>query len=127
MSQHTERHIMTIKNENLNELIQTASDEGKGRGAIEGYLQFQHGLSVNESKALLNEVLGETSTISADWSETITFIRKNYGTVEKKELIEGMMKLKGGTKASMNHAYNYIKFAQEYAAQEVVASTEEEA
>jgi len=103
----------------INKLIISSNESGKTRGSIEGYISFTYDIEMSKAKLMVQEVLGKSDAASATWTETIAFIRKNYGKMEKKELIEGMMAIKGGTYTSMNHAYNYIKFAQEYAAQEV--------
>ena len=109
---------MTTKANMIKE-IQDFNSQGKTKAQIEGYLSFTYDMKVKECKDLVQEVLGKGSIGSADWSETITYIRENYGKISKAELIEGMMRISGGAKSSMNHAYNYIKFAQEFAKQEV--------
>jgi ribosomal protein L19E len=108
-------NIEKIKNE-----IKKFHEEGKTKGAIEGYLKFTYDFSTKDAKNLVSEVVGKTTNNNkTSWEETIRFIRKNYGKMEKKQLIEEMMKIKGGSYSSMNHAYNYIKFAMEFAKQEV--------
>jgi len=109
------------------QLIKTIGEfdkSGKTKAQIEGWLMFEHSYTVNKSKELVQEVLGKGSTDGANWTEVIAYIRESYGHVEKKELIENMCRIKNAKYSSMNHAYNYIKFAQEYAAQEVANITE---
>lgn len=112
-----------MSNQNLENQIKKFYENGKTRGAIEGWLQFEHDLSTNESKALVQKVLGVNKKSSSNWEPVIKVIRENYGKVSKKELIEKMMKASGGKYSSMNHAYNYIRFAQEYARQELEAKS----
>ncbi len=106
----------------INELIKSSYKSGKTRGSIEGYISFTYKIENTKAKLMVQDVIGKSDTSNSSWAETITYIRKNYGTISKKELINGMMATKGGTYASMNHTYNYIKFAIEYANQEVVAA-----
>jgi hypothetical protein len=111
---------MTVQNEKvIVDFIKKANEEGKTRGAIEGYLQFKYELSTNEAKELVQKVLGKSSRGSQDLSKVVKVVRENYGKISKSELIEKMMEVSGGTKSSMTHMYNYIKFAQEYANQEL--------
>jgi hypothetical protein len=105
--------------EKIKENIKKFYDEKKSKSAIEGYLQFEYNMSSTSAKKLVREVLGKSTSNTTSWEETIRFIRKNYGKLEKKQLIEEMMKIKGGSYSSMNHAYNYIKFAIEFARQEL--------
>lgn len=116
---------MTTKTEttkkDLIAVINEANEKGKTRGSIEGYLQYQYDMSGSDAKELVQEVLGKNETSGADWTEVIAFIRENYGKMDKKELLENMCTIKGAKMSSMNHAYNYIKFAQEFARQEVEA------
>ena len=109
---------MTTKEQMMTE-ITSHNKNGKTKAQIEGYLSFTYDMKVKECKDLVQEVLGKGPTGSANWEKTVTYIRKNYGKISKNDLIEGMMKMSGGQKSSMNHAYNYIKFAQEYSRQEV--------
>jgi len=113
---------MTTKAQ-LIETINEFNKNGKTKAQIEGWLMFEHSYTVNKSKELVQEILGKGSTDGANWAETIEFIRKNYGVMDKKELINGMCEIKGAKFSSMNHAYNYIKFAQEFAKQEVAKET----
>jgi len=104
-------------------VIREAHDKGKTRGAIEGFLQFEYDLSVNEAKNMVQAVLGKSARSGGtDLSKVVKVVRENYGKVSKKELIEKMVKATGGAYSSMNHMYNYIRFAQEYAKQELEAS-----
>ena len=112
---------MTTKTQ-LIDIIKEANENGKTKAQIEGHLQWEYGKTVNQSKALVQEVLGKSNIEGTDWSEVITYIRENFGKVDKKELIENMVMIKGAKYSSMNHAYNYIRFAQEYARQEVEAA-----
>lgn len=118
--------MTTITAANEAKLIKTISEydkNGKTKAQIEGWLMFEHSYTVNQSKALVQKVLGKGSIDGANWEEVIAYIREAYGNVEKKELIENMCRIKGAKYSSMNHAYNYIKFAQEYAKQEVANIT----
>jgi len=103
--------------------IKKFHESGKTKMAIEGWLQFEHGMSVNEARALTKEALGSKRKATSNWEPVIKVIRENYGKVSKQELIELMMEASGGKYSSMNHAYNYIKFAQEYARQELEAKS----
>ena len=105
--------------ENIKKEIKKFYEEGKGKGAIEGYLKFTYDFSSTKAKELVQETLGKTVNNTSSWEETIKYIRENYGKKTKQELIQGMMEIKGGSYSSMNHAYNYIKFAMEFAKQEV--------
>lgn len=106
----------------IKEQITQLNESGATRAKIEGYLLFEHNYSVNEAKALVQEVLGKSARAGATLEPVVKYIRDNYGKVEKQELIKGMCEVTGGMPSSMNHMYNYIRFAQEYANQEVAAS-----
>lgn len=109
------------KQEIISEL-QTRASNGHTRAKLEAYLLLEHDCSVNESKALCKEALGSGASRTVDLSEVVAYVRANYGTLSKKELIAGMCEVTGGTYSSENHRYNYIKFAIEFAKQEVEAS-----
>lgn len=113
-----------MSDQNLVPEIQAMAENGKNRGQIEGWLKYMHDMSNKEAKTLLEEALGKTSASTADWEATIRYIRENYGRLSKADLVEGMMEVKGAKESSMVHAYTYIKFAQEYARQEVEAALE---
>lgn len=100
--------------------IKDLHEDKKTRGYIESFLVIQCDMTPKDAKVLVQNVLGKNKTGSANWGPTITFIRENL-TMDKKDLIQGMMEKKEAKESSMNHAYNYIKFAQEYARQEVEA------
>ncbi len=107
----------------LSETIVTMNEDGASRAKIEGFLMYKHDMTVSGSKKLVQEVLGKSTSTASDWAPVIAYVRKNYGKVEKKDLITEMCKIKGAQFSSMNHAYNYIKFAMEYARQEVEAAS----
>ena len=115
MTTKTKAELMTT--------ISELNENGKSKAQIEGWLMFEYDYTVNQSKSLVQEVLGKSNIDGSNWSEVIAYIREAYGKVEKKELIENMCRIKGAKYSSMNHAYNYIKFAKEYAAQEVANIT----
>ena len=115
---------MTTINKTYDAKIAEYSANGKTKAAIEGWLQFEHNLSVNESKSAVQRVLGKGATNKGDWSQIVTYVRENYGKIDKKDLIAGMCEVSGQKTSSMNHAYNYIKFAIEYARQELEAIEE---
>ncbi len=112
---------MTSTNE-LTKSIVEMNESGASRAKIEGFLLYAHDMSVNEAKDLVQKTLGKSTSTSSDWSETIEFIRKNFGKMDKKDLINGMCEIKNAKFSSMTHAYNYIRFAQEFARQEVEAT-----
>lgn len=111
MTTKTKAELMTT--------ISEFNENGKTKAQIEGWLMFEHSYTVNQSKSLVQEVLGKGNIGGSDWGEVIAYIRESYGKVEKAELIENMCRIKGAKYSSMNHAYNYIKFAKEFARQEV--------
>ena len=113
---------MTTTSE-LMSTIEVMSENGCTKAKIEGFLMYEHDYTVNKSKELVQKVLGKSTTNGSDWSATIEYIRENFGKIDKKELITGMCEIKNAKYSSMNHAYNYIRFAQEYAAQEVAKVT----
>lgn len=95
------------------------NESGKTKAQIEGYLMYMKELSVNESKKIVQEVLGKSMPNSKKHEEVVTYIRHNFGKIDKQDLIKGMCEISGGKPSSMNHMYNYIRFAQEYARQEI--------
>ena len=112
-----------MANTNIANLITKLAGEGKSKAAIEGKLICDHNFTVNKAKAEVQAVLGKGSSGGAEWHEdVVAFIRQNYGKISKADLIAGMCDISGQKQSSMNHCYNYIKFAQEYARQEVEAS-----
>lgn len=115
---------MTVSIKTTATIITSAYEAGKSKSAIEGHLQYEYGLSVNEAKKRVQKVLGKSAVTNSDWSETIQEIRKSFGKIDKKDLIDRMCAVKNAKFSSMNHAYNYIRFAQEYARQEVEAYKE---
>lgn len=106
---------------NPEDVVKELHDGKRSKGYIESFLVIQHDMTPKDAKNLVQNVLGKNTTGGADWESTIEFIRTNYESMDKADLIEGMMEKKNGKKSSMNHAFNYIKFAQEYARQEVEA------
>lgn len=99
-------------------------NKGEPLGKIEGYLRFIEDMSTNGAKDFLKEVRVELghdigSGATADWSETVEFLRANVDKLEKKELINGMCEINGKTYNTNQHAYNYIHMAQEWARQAV--------
>lgn len=101
----------------LEEEIVRRNEEGHTRAKIEAYLILEHDYSTNEAKAAVQGVLGRSGRDSQSLEKVVRFIRQNYGTMSKQELIEGMCEVTGGKFSSMNHMYNYIRLAQEYARQ----------
>jgi hypothetical protein len=100
-------------------------ESGKNKGQVEGFLRFQHDLSVNDAKKVVARVCEAnnigTSHGTADHSETVAYLRANYGKIDKKELIEGMCEVNGKTYKTNQHAYNYIAMMIEWARQEAEA------
>lgn len=115
---------MNASTKEVTTFITEASENGKTRSAIEGYLQFKHEMSVNEAKAAVQEVLGKSVRSSATHEAVVAYVRKNYGKLDKADLLDGMVAVTGGKLSSANHMYNYIRFAQEYSRQEVAAALE---
>jgi len=122
MTTTTKTENTTPTHEELVKTITELSDSGKTKAQCEGFLAYVHDFSVNDAKTLVQGVLGKGGTDGADWGPVIEFIRANYGSMDKKDILAKMCDIKGAKMSSMNHAYNYIKFAQEYARQEVKAS-----
>jgi hypothetical protein len=110
------------KTHEIEAFIKKANEDGKTRGAIEGYLQFEYDMSTNDAKAKVQEVLGKSTRSSQDLAKVVQVVRENYNKVDKQTLIAKMMEASGGTESSMSHMYNYIKFAIEFAKQECEAN-----
>lgn len=111
-------------NTKIYEAIVELHNEGKNKGQIEGFLRYAHDLSVNQAKASIKEVFeteGWTAvgTSSADHTETITFLRENYGKMAKKDLINEMCEINGKTYKTNEHAYVYIPMMIEWSKQEL--------
>lgn len=100
-------------------VITTMDAEGMTRAVIEGRIMYEARKSVNEAKKLVQDTLGRSGRDSVSLEKVVRYIRQNYGKLSKQELIEGMCEVTGGKFSSMNHMYNYIKLAQEYARQAV--------
>lgn len=110
--------------ENVHAEIVKMLNAGESLGKIEGMLKFLHDYTTNGAKAAVAEVREELGIqggghTTADWSDTVAYLRAKYGTIGKKELIQGMCEINGKTYATNNHAYNYIAMAQEWASQEL--------
>lgn len=99
-------------------------NKGATKGKIEAFAMYTMDTSTNEAKQYAAEVFAKagkplnTRGDGTDWSATVAYLRKNYGKLPKKELIEGMCKVNGKKYSSNQHAYNYIAMAQEWAKQE---------
>lgn len=115
---------MTAMTKEVTALITSASEEGKTRAAIEGHLQYAHGMSVNQAKTAVQTVLGKSVRAAATHTAVVEYVRKNYGKLDKADLLDGMVAVTGGKLSSANHMYNYIRFAIEYSRQEVEAALE---
>ena len=105
--------------EDVAKIITAMDEEGKTRAVIEGRIMYEAAKSVNETKKLVQDTLGRSGRDSVSLEKVVRYIRDNYGKLSKQELIEGMCEVTGGKFSSMNHMYNYIRLAQEYARQEV--------
>lgn len=102
------------------ELIESGATKGK----VEGFMKYMYDASTNEAKewsAKAFEQCGMSPNAysHADHAETVTYLRENYGKIEKKALINGMCEVNGKTYKTNQHAYNYIAMMIEWAKQEV--------
>jgi len=112
-----------------NEMMQQAIEMVEGgatKAKVEGFLIYMHDCSVNEAKTLAAKAfekcgISTNAYSKAGWTETVKFLRENYGKLGKKELINGMCEVNGKTYKTNQHAYNYIAMAIEWAKQEVEA------
>lgn len=96
---------------------------GKNKGQIHGFLMFEYNYSTNQSKDMIKNVYDKegwsNSVTTSDYSDTVKYLRANYGKVDKKTLIQEMCNINGKKYSSNQHAYNYISMAIEWAKQEV--------
>jgi hypothetical protein len=111
-----------MKTELMTKYVEEAvamSAKGKNKGQIEGYMKYEHDLSTAEAKQVVAEALPESARGgSADWSDTVEFLRETHTKLSKKELIDGMCSVNGKTYLTNQHAYNYMAMAIEWAEQE---------
>lgn len=112
-----------IENQEAHDKVVELLNDGMTLGKIEAYLTYEHDMTTGERKNFLAEIKDELGMESrrggtADWKATVTYLRENFGKVEKKKLVEGMCEVNGKTFLTNQHAYNYIAMAQEWASQE---------
>jgi len=97
-------------------------DAKKNKGQIEGFLKYTYDMSVNDTKAIIKKVYDKngwnTSSTTSDYADTVTYLRANYGKINKTDLINGMCNINGKKYSSNQHSYNYIAMAIEWSKQE---------
>jgi hypothetical protein len=110
-------------NTKIREAVISAINNGKNKGQIEGFLKYEFDLSNQEARDMVDAIFEEQGVVrtvaTADHSETVAYLRANYGKVDKKVLIDGMCEVNGKTYKTNQHAYNYIAMMIEWAKQEV--------